>query len=228
MFNYQIILSLLPFTILIILPYYSYISFFTLTIIIIINQHVNIYTFKIIKYLQKISLFFSYFIINTFFIDNSYYNKLKLSKQVFYLIYSLKIKIIKKNIYTIYFYHFNLHIPNYLKKIFFIHLVHVTTTNNLFIFIKNTGFFKIILHNLNKKSILKNNQQELILFTIFLNYQILEKSINNFQHIYLGIKTKQHLSRYYFLIYMSNHSNNFLNKFINNKYLLMLTIWNRF
>nr|YP_009395574.1 hypothetical protein [Vertebrata isogona]ARW64535.1 hypothetical protein [Vertebrata isogona] len=222
------ILSLAPFLVLIFLPYYYIIGFLILLIIVIINSQINIYFFRSIKYIQKTIFFSLYLIINIILIDDYCHNQVNFLTQFIYLPYYLKVNFIRKNVYRIDFHYFIFSIPRYFKKIFLINLIHVTTTNNLFIFTKNEAIIQNILNNTNKKYLLKHYKQKFNLLTISINYQILEKNIHNFQHIYLGIKTKQNISRKHFVIYANNYLCYFLNKFITNKYSIMLTIWNRF
>nr|YP_009396592.1 hypothetical protein [Vertebrata australis]ARW65778.1 hypothetical protein [Vertebrata australis] len=226
--SYIEILSFIPFVILILLPYYYHISCLILLVIVLMNKYVNICIFKIIKYIQKTILFFLYFIVNIILLDDYSFNGMNYLKQFIYLPYYLKIYFIDNYIYKIYIHYFIFIIPDYFKKIFLINIIHIITTNNLFIFMKNEAIIKNVFNKIIKKSILKHYKQQLKLFTISINYQILEKNINNFQNIYLGIRTKQNVSKDHFFIYIHNYLDNSLSIFINNKYSLMLSIWNRY
>lgn len=221
------ILSLTPFLVLIFLPYYYISGFLTLLMIVILNNYVSIYIFRAIKYVQK-TIFFSLCLMMNIILVNDYYHiKINALKQLIYLPYYLKFHLVKKKIYKIDIHYFIFSIPRYFKKIFFINLIHIITANNLFIFTKNEATIKNIFNSINKKYILRHYRQKLNLLTISINYQVLEKNIHDFQHIYLGIKTKQNISRKHFFIYSNNYLNYFSSKFISDKYSIMLTIWNR-
>nr|YP_009395777.1 hypothetical protein [Herposiphonia versicolor]ARW64757.1 hypothetical protein [Herposiphonia versicolor] len=213
-----------------------YLSLQKLQILFVILEVIVIILFKSfyiqnnLKIINQTLILYCYTILFSYFLDDKYYHSCSFKFSQLSLIYYFSIvKILYKNKVTIYInlYYICYKIIAQINKIITLNIIYILCvyknsilikieTSNILIF---TTYMKI--RRLNTKSYYVNK------INILLNTHILEKIIENFNNIYLGIKIKNNISIYILIKYILIHINKYLYYLLNYKNKLNIVLYTR-
>nr|YP_009393911.1 hypothetical protein [Polysiphonia sertularioides]ARW62473.1 hypothetical protein [Polysiphonia sertularioides] len=219
---------LLPYIILITLPYLFPVLLIFLVITLIICEHRSVYIFRLIKYTRKYLSLFLYLILISYSSDGQYHNNNELNRKNLYIPIILK-KIINQNlVYSINIYYIVINIALYIITTFILNLSHLMIVENLSIFTKNEITLNKILHYLKNKCFWKAYKTRSQQICLSISYNISKRFSNETFNLYLAMKLKKKVEKFQWLNYFKYFSNRSINYTIHDRYLISLLLWLRY
>nr|YP_010619262.1 hypothetical protein orf264 [Amplisiphonia pacifica]WAX03275.1 hypothetical protein orf264 [Amplisiphonia pacifica] len=229
--KYIYLTQLITLLFLVVLPYISNI---TLLILICCIQITLLITFKhlyLIKFLasyKKVlffslnTIFFSYFT-NYHEYANIYISNISML-YFFKIILSLYVNriVCKLNIYYIAY-----QIPQYIKKMIVVNTLYIIICYNISIFIKSETINKTLYTSYTYINKLTKNLYNIMMINILISSQILEKTIDRINSLYLGIKIKSKTNNKEIIKYIIVHNKKLFDQILKDQNNLNITLWNR-
>nr|YP_009395367.1 hypothetical protein [Polysiphonia infestans]ARW64347.1 hypothetical protein [Polysiphonia infestans] len=219
--------SILVSAYLLLLPYRYTETLFIILILITFNLNRKIFFHKILKSIKNNSFFILFILFSNLLIDNKYSKLSRIADNNIRFPYFFEFISVKNYVKNVKVYSIKFIVPNYIIKIIAINTLHIIITSNLFFIAKN----EILLHDC--KLILSNNKRNknnfsLSLLTILISYEIIEKILNKFYDFYVGLRLKNYISLSNSIKYINCFTQNIIHQTIEESYLLIIVIWNRF
>nr|YP_009394744.1 hypothetical protein [Polysiphonia elongata]ARW63306.1 hypothetical protein [Polysiphonia elongata] len=228
MLYYLRLKSALPFIYLIFLPYKYIQALFTILIILILSKKRKIYFYKILKNIKNNVFFILCTLLSLLYTNYNYLSLSNILEQLVLFPYFLKFTLKKNFILSLDIYYIKFIIPNYTIKANLINTLNIITTSNLFLVTKNEILLNYLHIWMNNNSKIQHKSYKLLLMTFLTSYEIVEKILIKFYSLYIGLRSKNHISLKNIMNNINCFTQNLAEQIIEENYMLMLTIWNRF
>lgn len=219
--------SIIPFIYLLLLPYQYAKSIIIILIFIILNKNRRIYFYTILKNVRNNIIFIIYLILGTLYTSNNYSKIKEVLRHFLCIPYFLKYNVKEHFNFMLKIHYVSFKVPEYIIKSITINILHIILTTNLSIITTNEILLSSLKILTNYQYKIKKNSYYLLVLTFLTSYEIIEKILLKFQNLYVGLKSKNHISLNNSLKYINYFLDSIAQQVVEESYLLMLTIWNR-